>query len=266
MIDFILENEPTVRMGFFFGTLAVIGLWEILSPRRELRVPKLWRWVNNLGLTFLNSFLLRFLFPILAVGMAIHAKENGWGLLNNIELPVWAAIIVAIILQDMVIYGQHVIFHHVPILWRLHKMHHADPDYDVTTGARFHPIEICLSMGIKLGLVFLLGPPVIAVILFEILLSSMAMFNHANATLPGWLDRIVRLFVVTPDMHRVHHSAVYPEFNHNFGFNLAIWDRIFGTYKASPDKGQLGMTIGLEKYQKDLRQSILWMITLPFRK
>ncbi|MBO6824895.1 MAG: sterol desaturase family protein [Sneathiella sp.] len=266
MIEFILQYEPTVRLSFFFGTLAAVGLWEILSPRRSLRVPKLWRWANNLGLTFFNSFLLRFLFPILAVGMATIAAEKGWGLFNIIELPLWAAIIGAVILQDLVIYGQHVLFHHVPILWRLHKMHHADPDYDVTTGARFHPIEICLSMGIKLGLVLLLGPPVIAVILFEILLSSMAMFNHANATLPQPLDRIIRLFVVTPDMHRVHHSAIYPEFNHNYGFNLAIWDRLFRTYKPSPDKGQLGMTIGLEKYQKDLRQHILWMILLPFRK
>ncbi|MBE7636461.1 sterol desaturase family protein [Sneathiella sp. P13V-1] len=266
MFDQIMENEPTIRLVFFFGTLALVALWEILSPRRELRVTKWWRWANNLGLTFLNSFILRIAFPILAVGMAALAAENGWGLLNIINLPLWASVIIAVIVQDLIIYGQHVIFHHVPILWRLHKMHHADPDYDVTTGARFHPIEICLSMGIKLGVVFLLGPPVIAVIIFEILLSSMAMFNHANATLPGPIDKIVRLFVVTPDMHRVHHSAYYPEFNHNFGFNLSIWDRIFGTYKKAPDDGQLGMTIGLEKYQKDLKQSILWMILLPFKR
>ncbi|OUR78813.1 hypothetical protein A9Q83_06330 [Alphaproteobacteria bacterium 46_93_T64] len=265
MIEFILENEPTIRMSFFFSALVLVGIWEVVRPRRPLLVSKLWRWANNLGLTFLNSFILRVIFPILAVGLAASCTENGWGLLNWISLPLWAAIIVAIVLQDLIIYGQHVLFHHVPVLWRLHKMHHADLDYDVTTGARFHPIEICLSMGIKLGIVFLLGPPVIAVILFEIILSTMAMFNHANAKLPKSIDRVLRLLIVTPDMHRVHHSTVHPEFNRNFGFNLSIWDKIFGTYKTEPDAGQVGMTIGLPEYQRRKIQNILWMILLPFR-
>ncbi|WP_169546264.1 sterol desaturase family protein [Sneathiella aquimaris] len=266
MSDFILQNEPTIRLGFFFGSLLLVGVWEFLSPTRKLRAPKLWRWTQNLGLTFFNSLLLRLVFPILAVSMALIAQENGWGLLNMVSLPLWLSVIIAIIVQDLVIYGQHVAFHHVPVLWRLHKVHHADIDYDVTTGARFHPVEIALSMGIKLGVILLLGPPVLSVILFEVILSSMAMFNHANASLPKPVDGILRLFVVTPDMHRVHHSILIPELNRNFGFNLAIWDRLFRTYQAAPQKGQQGMTIGLSSYQKAERQSFFWMILLPFRK
>lgn len=265
MFDFIIGHEPAVRLSFFFGSLGLVGLWEILSPKRTLTAPKAWRWANNLGITFLNSLILRFFFPILAVGMAILAQERGWGIFNVIDLPIWLATILAIIIQDLIIYGQHALFHHVPIFWRLHKVHHADIDYDVTTGARFHPIEICLSMGIKLGVVVVLGPPIVAVILFEIILSSMAMFNHANAKLPAKLDAVLRLIVVTPDMHRVHHSIKYQEFNRNFGFNLAIWDRLFGTYKASPDAGHTKMTIGLPEYQKQKKQSALWILTLPFR-
>lgn len=266
MLEFVIDNEPTIRLTFFFGFLCAVALWEILAPKRHLRAPKLWRWANNLGVTVLNSFILRALFPILAVGLAALSVEKGWGLLNMVSLPLWLSVIIAIVVQDLIIYGQHVLFHHVPIFWRLHKMHHADIDYDVTTGARFHPIEICLSMGIKLAVVVLLGPPVVAVVLFEIILSSMAMFNHANAKLPLKLDALLRLVIVTPDMHRVHHSINAPEFNRNFGFNLAIWDRLFGTYKSQPDNGHTEMIIGLPEYQTIKKQSALWMILLPFRK
>ncbi len=266
MFDFVIQNEPVIRLSFFFGCLAAVGLWEILRPKRILTAPKGWRWMNNLGLTFFNSFLLRFTFPVLAVGMAIIAEEKSWGVLNLIQMPLWLAVVIAIILQDLIIYAQHVAFHHIPIFWRLHKVHHADVDYDVTTGARFHPIEIVLSMMIKLGVVLLLGPPVVAVILFEIILSSMAMFNHANARLPKSVDRLLRPILVTPDMHRVHHSIHHPEFNRNFGFNLAIWDRIFGTYKEQPDDGHAEMTIGLPEYQANRKQSALWMILLPFKR
>ena len=265
MVEFILEYEPAIRLSFFGGTLLLVAVWEILAPRRTLIVPKAWRWANNLGITFFNSFLLRFLFPVLATGLAIICTEKGWGLLNQFEAPLIAKILVAIIVQDFVIYTQHVVFHKVPLFWRFHKMHHADTDYDVTTGARFHPVEICLSMGVKLLLVLLLGPPAIAVILFEILLSTMAMFNHANAALPKALDQWVRLVVVTPDMHRVHHSIKPDELNRNFGFNLSIWDRVFKTYKQAPDAGQIGMTIGLSKYQKTPKQSFFWMLLLPFK-
>lgn len=266
MIDFVIQNEPTIRLMFFIGTLLLVTLWEIIQPRRSLRVSKSWRWVNNMGITFFNSFLLRFIFPVLAAGFAAICAENGWGLLNLVEMPLALEILIAIVVQDLVIYGQHVVFHRVPFFWRFHKMHHADPDYDVTTGARFHPVEICLSMILKLGVVFVLGPAAIAVILFEIILSSMAMFNHANAALPVRLDRWVRKLIVTPDMHRVHHSIITAELNRNFGFNLSIWDRIFNTYKDQPDAGQVGMQIGLTAYQDHPRQSFFWLITLPFRR
>jgi sterol desaturase/sphingolipid hydroxylase (fatty acid hydroxylase superfamily) len=266
MVDFLLQNEPAIRLAFFIGTLLLVSIWEILQPRRSLRVPKLWRWANNMGLTFFNSFLLRFLFPILAVGFAAICAERGWGLLNLVELPLGIEILIAIILQDLVIYGQHVAFHRIPLFWRFHKMHHADPDYDVTTGARFHPVEICLSMFLKLTVVFLLGPAVISVILFEIILSSLAMFNHANAGLPENFDRSFRKIIVTPDMHRVHHSIHANEHHRNFGFNLSIWDRLFKTYKSQPDDGHLNMTIGLKEYQRHLKQSVLWLILLPFRR
>lgn len=266
MFDFIANNEPVIRLCFFIGTLLAVGFWETVAPKRPVIVSKTWRWANNFGITFFNTFLLRILFPILAVGLAVIAKENGWGLLNIIRLPEVLAIVIAVVLQDFVIYWQHVIFHRFPILWRLHKMHHADVEYDVSTGARFHPIEIVLSMLLKLIVVLLLGPPVVAVIIFEILLSSIAMFNHANAGLPSSVDKIVRLFMVTPDMHRVHHSVIRAEHNHNFGFNLPWWDYLFGTYTATPSKGHDKMTIGLDQYQAKRKQSIFWMLALPFTK
>ncbi|MEH6547306.1 MAG: sterol desaturase family protein [Sneathiella sp.] len=266
MFDFITTNEPVIRLSFFIGTLVAVGLWETLAPKRPPSVSKIWRWTNNFGIAFFNTFLLRILFPILAVSLAVIAKENGWGLLNMIHLPEAIAIVIAVILQDFVIYWQHVIFHRFPILWRLHKMHHADVDYDVSTGARFHPIEIILSMLLKLLVVLVLGPPVVAVIIFEILLSSIAMFNHANAGLPPSLDKIMRLFMVTPDMHRVHHSVIRAEHNHNFGFNLPWWDYIFGTYTAAPSQGHDKMTIGLDEYQGKRKQSVFWMLSLPFLK
>ncbi|MCF8465830.1 MAG: sterol desaturase family protein [Sneathiella sp.] len=266
MLDFIASHEPTIRLGFFLGTLCAVGLWETVAPKRRPSVSKVWRWTNNFAVTFFNTFLLRLLFPILAVGLAAIAAERGWGLLNLVDLPILVSIVIAVALQDMVVYWQHVIFHRFSILWQLHKMHHADVDYDVSTGARFHPIEIMLSMLLKLAVVLLLGPPVVAVIIFEILLSSVAMFNHANAGLPKGIDRILRLFVVTPDMHRVHHSVIRAEHNSNFGFNLPWWDYLFGTYMAEPSKGHDRMTVGLDEYQNDRKQSMFWMLALPFHR
>lgn len=266
MFDFITRHEPDIRLGFFVGSLLLFGLWETLAPRRARLNNRIWHWANNLGLTVLNTAILRLVFPILAVGMATVAEQRGWGLLNMIELPLWLVVIIAVTLQDLVIYGQHVLVHHVPLFWRLHKVHHADRDYDVTTGARFHPLEIILSMTIKLATVFLLGPPVVAVIIFEVILSTAAMFNHANAGLPKSADRIVRLFLVTPDMHRVHHSVLAGEHHRNFGFNLLWWDYLFGTYLAEPSKGQTGMSIGLPQYQSEQKQHLLWMLLLPFTK
>ncbi|MCU7923070.1 MAG: sterol desaturase family protein, partial [Candidatus Thiodiazotropha sp. (ex Dulcina madagascariensis)] len=227
--DWILGNELPIRLGFFFGVFAVMALWEILSPRRKLAVSKGVRWANNLGLIFLNTLVLRLLFPTAAVGMAILAQKQGWGLLNYVELPFILSAVIAVVAMDFVIYLQHVMVHAIPILWRLHRVHHADLDYDVTTGARFHTLEIILSMLIKLATIMLLGPPVVAVVIFEVLLNATAMFNHGNIYIAEKIDRVLRLFIVTPDMHRVHHSVHAPLANSNFGFNLPWWDRLFGT-------------------------------------
>ena len=207
------------------------------------------RWTNNLGLVVIDTIVLRLSFPILAVGLALVAQDRGWGLFNIIDLPGWVAILVSIIVLDLVIYLQHVLFHAVPALWRLHRMHHADLEFDVTTGLRFHPVEILLSMGIKLAVVMALGPPAVAVLIFEVLLNATAMFNHSNVRLPTFVDRALRLIVVTPDMHRVHHSIRPEETNSNFGFNLPWWDRLLGTYKAQPKAGHAGMSIGIEQFR-----------------
>jgi len=262
---YILQNEVTIRLGFFFGMLAVMALWEIIAPRRALTVSKAVRWANNLGLVFLNSIALRLIFPAAAVGVAVFASKNGWGLLNYYEVAFPLAVVLSVVAMDFVIYLQHVLVHAVPTLWRLHRVHHADLDFDVTTGARFHPIEIILSMLIKFATIVVLGPPVVAVVIFEALLNGMAMFNHSNVRLPLGLDRVLRLVVVTPDMHRVHHSVEDDETNSNFGFNLSIWDRIFGTYINQPRGGHEGMTIGIHNYREPKQVSWLpGMLTLPF--
>jgi sterol desaturase/sphingolipid hydroxylase (fatty acid hydroxylase superfamily) len=223
------------------------------------------RWVNNLSLVFLNSLVLRLIFPAAAVGVAVFTTNHGWGLLNYYELPILLAVLIAVIAMDFVIYLQHVLVHAVPTLWRLHRVHHADLDYDLTTGARFHPIEIILSMLIKFATIIVLGPPVVAVVIFEVILSTLAMFNHGNVRLPFGLDRVLRLFIVTPDMHRVHHSVEDNETNSNFGFNLSIWDRMFGTYIDQPRSGHEGMTIGIHKFRDPKQVSLLpGMLALPF--
>ncbi|RMG58971.1 MAG: sterol desaturase family protein [Gammaproteobacteria bacterium] len=264
--QYILQNEIPIRLGFFFGSFAVIALWEQLAPRRMRVASRALRWANNLALVFLNSFLLRLLFPLAAVGVAALAEERGWGLFNNIQLPSWLAVAAAVVIMDFAIWLQHVMVHAVPLLWRIHRVHHADPDYDVTTGARFHPLEIILSMGIKFALIVLLGPPVVAVVIFEVLLNALAMFNHGNIRIPRAVDRVLRWFIVTPDMHRVHHSVEDDEANSNFGFNLSLWDRVFGTYRDQPRAGHEGMTIGIHHYSRDPRLAI-WLpglLALPF--
>ncbi len=263
--QFVMEYEKPLRMGFFFGMLAVIGLWELLAPRRALTVSKAVRWTNNLGLVFFNSFVLRLVFPAAAVGMAALAAGEGWGLLNYYAVSPVPAAIIAIVAMDLVIYLQHVMVHAVPALWRLHRVHHADLDFDVTTGARFHTLEILLSMLIKFATIMVLGPPLVAVVIFEILLNATAMFNHGNVRLPRRLDRVLRWIVVTPDMHRVHHSVEDDEANSNFGFNLPWWDRIFGTYRDQPRGGHEGMTIGIHRYRSP--RQVAWlpgMLALPF--
>ncbi|MCW8904318.1 sterol desaturase family protein [Sedimenticola sp.] len=263
--NFILENEVPIRLGFFFGILLLVALWETLTPRRLLTQPKVLRWSHNLGLTFLNSLLLRLLFPAAAIGVAVFAQQQGWGLFNYYHLPLLVSVTVSVILLDGIIYLQHVMVHAIPLLWRLHRVHHADLDFDVTTGARFHPLEIIFSMLIKFAAILLLGPPVLAVVIFEILLNATSMFNHGNLRLPVKVDRVLRLFVVTPDMHRVHHSIEDDETNSNFGFNLPWWDRLFGTYKAQPDAGHEGMTIGIDRFRDPTKvERLPGMLLLPF--
>jgi len=259
-----MEKETFIRLGSFAVIFAVVAIWEVLAPRRKPGTAKSARWTWNLTLTVINPILVRLLFPVMVVTLAAKAQESRWGLLNSIEMPGWSAFVLGIILLDGIIYLQHLMFHAVPLLWRLHMVHHADLDYDLTTGLRFHPIEILISMVIKLTAVAALGPPVAAVIVFEVILNGMAMFNHGNIRLPPALDRTLRLVVVTPDMHRVHHSWFPVEANTNFGFNLSWWDRIFGTYKAQPREGHDGMTIGLRQFRDPARLTILHLLVLPF--
>jgi len=245
----LLNHESLIRLAAFGGVLAVMALWEVVAPRRRRSMPRLLRWFGNLGVVAIGTVLIRLVFPVLAVGVAMVAAERGWGLFNVIEVPGWIAFVVSVLLLDLAIYAQHVMFHAVPVLWRLHRMHHADLDFDVTTGVRFHPVELLLSMGIKLGVVAVLGPPAAAVLVFEVLLNATAMFNHGNVRLPLALDRYLRWIVVTPDMHRVHHSVYPVETNSNYGFNLPWWDRLFRTYTAQPRDGHDGMTIGIEQFR-----------------
>ncbi len=264
MSDFILAREPVIRLSAFLGILIAMAVWEAAAPRRLRAVSRWVRWPSNLGLVVLNTIVLRLTIPVAAVGVAVLGEQRGWGLLNNVVLPGWGRIAIAILMLDLVIYLQHVLFHAVPALWRLHRMHHAGLDFDVTTGARFHPIEILLSMGLKLAVVAALGAPPIAVLVFEVVLNATAMFNHGNVGLSERLDRILRWIVVTPDMHRVHHSVVPRETNSNFGFNLPWWDRLFGTYCAQPAAGQGGMTIGLDRFRDPGQLRLDRMLIQPF--
>jgi sterol desaturase/sphingolipid hydroxylase (fatty acid hydroxylase superfamily) len=264
MSELITGHEATVRLAFFLGILLLIAVFEILAPRRPLTTSKRSRWFGNLGVVVISAVLLRIVFPITAVQLAIRAGQSGWGLLNVMHLPYWLVVVLSIVILDFIIYLQHVMFHAVPTLWRLHMVHHADLDYDLTTGIRFHPIEILISMVIKFSAIMLLGTPALAVVLFEIILNGLAMFNHGNFFIPLGLDRVLRWFVVTPDMHRVHHSVFPSETNSNYGFNLSWWDRIMGTYRAQPRLGHQGMTIGLNQFRDPSRLTLAWMLILPF--
>jgi len=265
MLQTLLQNETVIRLTAFFGVLALVAVAEIILPRRRLTASKLRRWASNLGIVFLNSLFVRLLLPATAAGFAVVAAQRGWGVFNVLDAPTWVGIIASVVFLDFAIYLQHVMFHAVPALWRLHRMHHADLDFDVTTGARFHPIEILLSMLIKFAVIAVIGAPAAAVIIFEVLLNATAMFNHGNFRLPAGLDRVLRLFVVTPDMHRVHHSIEDHETNSNFGFNLPWWDRLFGTYKDQPDAGHEAMTIGIRDYREPkLATDLPGMLILPF--
>jgi sterol desaturase/sphingolipid hydroxylase (fatty acid hydroxylase superfamily) len=262
----MLANEPWIRLVAYALVFAALAAWELRMPRRPRPIGRGARWPGNLGVVVLDTLLVRTLFPTTAVGIAIVCETQGWGLLHIMGLPAWAAAVLAFLAMDLAIYLQHVLFHAVPTLWRLHRMHHADQDIDVTTGVRFHPIEILLSMGIKFGVIVALGAPPIAVLIFEVLLNATSMFNHGNVRMPLWLDGILRWLVVTPDMHRVHHSIVVRETNSNFGFNLPWWDRLFGTYRSQPAAGHEAMTIGIEQFREPSEQRLDRMLTQPFRE
>jgi sterol desaturase/sphingolipid hydroxylase (fatty acid hydroxylase superfamily) len=263
--SYLLQHEPWVRLGAFAAVLGAMALWEVLAPRRAPALPRARRWPANLSIVALDALLVRLVIPTAALGLAAVAAERGWGLLNELGLPAWLAFVLAVAALDLVVYIQHVLFHAVPALWRLHRVHHADLDFDVTTGARFHPIEILLSALVKLAAVAALGPPALAVLAFEVLLNATAMFNHGNVRLPAAADRWLRRLVVTPDMHRVHHSVVARETNSNFGFNLPWWDRLFGTYLAQPAAGHERMTIGIARFRDPAELRLDRMLLQPFR-
>jgi sterol desaturase/sphingolipid hydroxylase (fatty acid hydroxylase superfamily) len=265
MSEGLLAHEAAIRFLVFATVLAGLALWELLLPRRGQRLGRATRWPSNLGVVALDTLLVRLLFPTTAIGLALVCEARGWGLLQIAAWPAWVTIPLSVIALDLAIYLQHVLFHAVPALWRLHRMHHADQEIDVTTGVRFHPIEILLSMGIKLGVVAALGTPAVSVFIFEALLNATSMFNHSNVRMPLWLDRMLRWIVVTPDMHRVHHSIIVRETNSNFGFNLPWWDRLFGTYRDQPSAGHHAMTIGIRQFREPGEQRLDRMLTQPFR-
>ena len=265
MSDFVLNHEASLRMGVFISILLLMMGVEALFPRKNRALGRTHRWASNLLIVIIDSIFVRFLFPIVAVGVAALSVKNGWGLLNLTPFPSWLEIVVALILLDLAIYWQHVAFHRIPFFWSFHKVHHVDRDIDVTTGLRFHPIEIVFSLLFKLGVVLVLGAPVLAVILFEIILNGCAMFNHSNVKLPLSVDRVLRRFIVTPDMHRVHHSIHMHETNSNYGFSISLWDRIFKSYNDQPQDGHDGMIIGLEEHQTKAPASLSWSLLFPFK-
>jgi len=267
LVDSIIEKEALIRLSIFVTVFSLMALWELLAPCRELSIRKSRRWLNNIGLIVLNSIILRLIFPAAAIGVALYAEVNVIGVFNHFALPIGLELVICVVLMDFMIYWQHLISHFVPVIWRFHRMHHADLDYDLTTGARFHPLEMILSMLFKFLVILLLGAPVLAVFVFEVILNSSAMFNHGNISLPAGLDKWLRWLIVTPDMHRVHHSTIVAEHNSNFGFSLSIWDRLFHTYREAPAHGQQGMEIGLATLRApgDCVQ-LPGMLLLPFWK
>jgi sterol desaturase/sphingolipid hydroxylase (fatty acid hydroxylase superfamily) len=260
----VFPHEPFIRLAFFAGIFALVGVAEAFAPRRTLVASKQKRWINNILLSFTNTIILRLVFPILPVGVALYCSQKGWGMLNYFPIPLWVAIICGIVILDLTIYAQHKMFHSMPVFWRLHKVHHIDQDIDVTTGLRFHPLEMILSMIIKVTAVAVIGAPAVSVVIFEILLNGTTMFNHGNLNIPLTVDRLIRLLIVTPDMHRVHHSVIVRETNSNYGFNFSWWDRLFGTYRPQPENSHLQMQIGLSGYHDPKYLQLDQMLIIPF--
>lgn len=261
----MITDFDTLRLALFLAVLLAVAAWEALAPRRRQSVSRRVRWPHNLGLALLNTAVLRVVAPGMVIGVAIAGDAHGWGLMHAIDLPAWAAVLAGIVLLDLAIYFQHVMFHAVPTLWRLHRVHHADVEFDVTTGVRFHPVEMLISTLVKCAAVVALGAPALAVLAFEVLLNTTSMFNHANASLPPGVERWLRWLVVTPDMHRVHHSVRYDESSSNFGFSLPWWDRIFATYRGQPALGHEAMTIGVDAFRAPEESRLDRLIVQPFR-
>ena len=259
-------SEAVVRLSVFIGVFALMAMWEAARPRRLRSLPRTRRWTSNLGIVVIDTIVVRLLFPVAAVGAALDAEARGWGLFNMVDLPGALEIIAAFILFDLAIWAQHVVFHHVPFLWRFHMVHHADEEMDVSTGLRFHPVEIAASMAIKIGLVYLLGPAAIAVVIFEIVLNASAMWSHSNLRLPPAADRVVRAIIVTPDMHTSHHSVERREHDTNFGFFFSFWDRLFGVYTEAPAAGHDGVKIGLKPWRDGRSANLIWTLLAPFRR
>jgi sterol desaturase/sphingolipid hydroxylase (fatty acid hydroxylase superfamily) len=262
----VAQFEPVVRLAAFGGVLLAMAVWEVFAPRRKQTIARSWRWPNNIGVVFVDTIFVRVAFPISALALALVAERRGLGLFNIIRLPSGLTVFFSIIILDLAIYFQHVLFHAVPVLWRLHRMHHADLEIDVTTGLRFHPVEIALSMMIKFAVIAAFGTPAAAVLIFEVLLNATSMFNHSNIRVPARTERVLRWILITPDMHRVHHSIVRRETNSNFGFNLPWWDRLFGTYRAQPAAGHEAMTIGIEQFRDPRELRLDRMLLQPLRQ
>lgn len=265
--DLPLAPEAALRLGGFLIVFAAVALWELARPRRPATTSKPLRWRHNLALAVINVLIVRALFPLAAVGAAAAAASRGWGVFNNVSITALIAVPASVVVLDLVVWLQHRLFHAIPLLWRLHRVHHADVDFDVTTGLRFHPLEMLISMLLKMAVIVALGAPMLAVLVFELLLNATSMFNHANAGLPSRIERWVRRLIVTPDMHRIHHSIAADEMNRNFGFNLSLWDRCFGTYREAPRGGNDGMTIGLSAWRGPTAIITLpRLLDMPFRR
>ena len=265
MTAYIIQHEATIRVGAFIAVLLIMASLEVAWPRRTLAVSRARRWTSNLSIIVINTLIIRIVFPTAALGVALIVEDRQWGLFNILGVPYWAAVVGGVLVLDLVIYAQHILMHKIPLLWKLHRVHHVDLDFDVTTGGRFHPVEIIVSMLIKFAAIVVLGAPALAVVIFEVVLNATSMFNHSNVRLPLGLDGMLRLFLVTPDMHRVHHSIIRRETDSNYGFNLPWWDRLFGTYRAQPESGHVDMQIGV----KDIRDpalcvNLIGMLKLPF--
>lgn len=264
MKELFFEYESYIRLGSFLGIFALLTIWEISSPKRELLHLRRFRWFSNIGLIVISSVLVRFILPTAAVGVALHAEQDNLGFLNHFDIPFVVHFLLAFVLMDLAIYFQHVMFHALPMFWRFHRVHHSDLDCDITTGLRFHPFEMVISIIFKFIVIISIGAPVLAVVIFEIILNAASMFTHSNIKMHRSIETFVRWFMVTPDMHRVHHSMVENETNSNFGFFISVWDRLFGTYISQPVNGHEKMEIGLSFFREPKWQNLRWLIYLPF--